>query len=795
MNIDEIIAKLTLEEKCSLLVGEDNWHITPIERLLLPRIMMADGPHGLRKEASEKGIDRKTLPAVCYPPAVTIASSFDPEVARKMGEAIGRECRAQKVDMLLGPGVNIKRNPLCGRNFEYYSEDPLLAAEMAKGFVSGLQSQNVGACLKHYALNSQETYRLVSSSIADERAKHELYFKAFRDTLVADPDMVMCSYNRVDDIYASENRKLLDETLRKHFGFEKVIVSDWGAVKDRAKALKATLDLEMPGTRHSVDELIEAFGKGLVTMAEIDQSVARILKLVASKKENQPLEVSLAANHDLAKEIAGESLVLLKNENQILPLAETQSVALIGALAKQPRFQGGGSSHINPFKVDLLTDFMPEAVVWEYAPGYRLEGDGYQAALVETAKNLARTKDTVVLVIGLTDEYESEGYDRVHLEIPKGHQLLLEAIAEVNPRIVVILQIGSPIVMPWLDKCRAVLNSYLGGEAGARAVIDALYGKLNPSGRLAETFALSLSDIPSTKTFAQGNNQVYYLESIYVGYRYFETAGLPVLFPFGYGLSYTDFTYSDLVLSTDTLRLPEILRVAVKVKNSGQIPGKEVIQLYVANPTDGVYRPDRELRAFKKVFLNPGEETVVEFELDKNAFSYYDEGQTDFLVPSGQYRIEIRKNAASGLLESVLEVVSQNEYAPAEKYLRVHSYYKQNKLTFSDQDFHLLTGVMPNQPHLVRKRPYNMDDSLDDISHTLIGRIFRFIVFRIMKKTMKEKSEFNLAQLKRTVNETTLRSIVVFSNGMISFPTMEGIIELTNNHFRKAIRRFRGKQA
>ncbi len=792
MDVSELLKNLTIEEKCAMLVGQDSWHITPIERLGIPGIMMADGPHGLRKEMeTENNLDHKTYPAVCYPPAVTVACSFDPELALEMGNAIGKECRAQNVHLLLGPGINIKRNPLCGRNFEYYSEDPYLTSEIAKGFITGLNQNNVGACLKHFALNSQESYRMVSSSIVDQRAKQEIYYKAFHEALEADPDMVMCSYNRVDDIYASQNKELLFDNLRAKFGFSKVIVSDWGAVKNRSEALKASLDLEMPGYHGSVKLLLDDFHKGNISIDTIDQSVERLLKLIASKQANKIIPVSLADNHKLAEKVATESIVLLKNEHNILPLVKSDSIAIIGELAKHVRYQGGGSSHINPFQVDSMLDFIPEGVNYEFAPGYTLQGNGLDKLLLEEAKTLASKMDKVVLVIGLTDEYESEGYDRQHLSIPLGHSQLVEEIASVNKNVIVILQIGSPIVMPWLDKCQAVVNAYLGGEAAAPAIINVLYGIINPSGRLAETFALRLDDIPSSKFYAKGNNQVYYQESIYVGYRYFTSANKPVLFSFGHGLSYTTFAYSDLLLSSESLKLPGSIKVSVKLKNTGNKAGKEVVMVFIGNPQDKLFRPLRELRKFKKVFLRPKEEQTVEFELDRSAFSHYDTSTNAFVVNSGKYTVEIRKNAQDGILEARLDVLSDQDVLTSPDYMNASSYYPHNGLDFRDEDFTKLVHLIPNKTHQERNKPYTLEDSVDDIAKTFFGKILRRKVIKMAKSSLADTSEFDIKQIERMVRETTLRSLVIFSNNAISMRTMSALIEICNGHYRKAFKLLR----
>jgi beta-glucosidase len=790
MDIDQTLKNLTIAEKCALLVGQDQWHTYPIPRLGISSIMMADGPHGLRKEiSSSHALEAKTVVAVCYPPAVTLASAFDPEITYRVGEAIGKECRKENVHVLLGPGINIKRNPLCGRSFEYYSEDPHLTAEMAKGFVRGLKSLNVGACIKHFALNNQETARMISSSIADERTKHELYYKAFREVVKADPDMVMCSYNKVDGIFASENTELLASTLRAQFGFSKVVVSDWTAVKNRSRALMASLDLEMPGIQDSVRLLQNDLAKGNITQEMMDDSVKRLLFLIDHRQDNSPLEVDLEANHVIARQVAAQSMVLLKNVEGILPLKPSDSIAIIGAMAVNPRYQGGGSSHVNPFRVDQISDLLPEGVDWSYAPGYLLSGDGLDPKLIVEAEAMAKGKDKVVLVIGLTDEYESEGYDRPHLDLPIGHQVLLERIAIANPNLIVVLELGSPIRMPWIGKVKAVLNAYLGGEAGAGAIVDLLYGIENPSGRLAETFANSLEDIPSTRRFAKGNKEVYYQEGLYVGYRYFSSAQKPVLFPFGYGLSYTTFAYSELDCP-DQATLTDSFTVSINVKNTGPFFGREVVQLYVRNPLDKLFRPRCELRHFQKIPLEPQAEKRVSFILGPEDFSIYHPDTKTFVGCSGQYEIAIQKNAEAILLSKSIEIHFPNEVDTPEAYRQALSYTIAGGLSFSDTDFLNMIHRPLDQENETRKRPYHMDDTLKDLAHTFIGRLLKRIAVQVAWKSLKRTGNDTKASAIRLVEESTARSLVLFSGGKIKMRTMEGIIHLCNWQFGKAFHSF-----
>lgn len=789
MNIDKLISEMTLKEKCALLVGLDSWHTFPIPRLNIPSIMMADGPHGLRKQLQSGNSvqENESYKAVCFPNEVTVACSFDPEIAYQMGKGIAMECLNKDVQILLGPGLNIKRSPLCGRNFEYYSEDPVLTGELAAGFIQGIQSKNVGACIKHYALNSQESYRMISNSVADERAFYEIYTKAFHRAIQENPAMVMCSYNKVDGIYASENRHLLNDVLRDKFNFKNVIVSDWTATNERESGLKASLDLEMPGHRYSIHRLEKAFKKGVITMDEIDVSVRRILKMVATKTNNRIIDFDLAENHELAKKITAESIVLLKNDNQILPLTVDDKIAIIGQMAKTVRYQGGGSSHINPFKIDSLLDCMPFGSEFVYGDGYRLDGDGYDIQLIEEAKALAKGKDKVILVIGLTDLYESEGYDRKHLNLPRGHNELVKAVLSVNPNVIIILQIGSPILMPWLSDVKAVLNTYLVGEAGSGAVVDALFGKINPSGRLAESYPNRLEDTPCYNDYAGGNGDVSYKESIYVGYRYYSSIGLKTLFPFGYGISYTSFEYRDLTLSANKLKIPSKIEVSVFVKNSGLVAGKEVVMLFVKPNQDHQFKPQHELRKFSKILLAPGEEQLVKFELTEADFNYYEPSINDFSTDSGEYFIQIRKDAETLLLESKLEIIAKKANQFSKKYIEAKSYRIENGLSFSDLDFESLIGYTPKAPHTKHLPPYDINCNLEDLSNTKFGAFIARKILAIGTAHVKDAEEIYRKMVEKSMMETPLRSMVIWSGGLIQMNAMKAIVELCNGRIFRAI--------
>jgi len=792
MDIEKLIEQLTLEEKCQLLVGKDSWHTINIDRLDIPSIMMADGPHGLRKQldSSNSMMVNESYKAVCFPPAVTVASSFDPSIAYLMGSAIADECLYKDVHVLLGPGLNIKRSPLCGRNFEYYSEDPVISGEMAKGFIQGIQSKSVGACVKHFALNSQETFRMISNSIADKRAFYEIYTKGFRLALEANPSMVMCSYNKVNGTYASENPWLLNQVLREEFGYQGVIVSDWTAVNDRTMALKATLDIEMPGHQYAVKKLIRDYRDNKISIDEINSSCKRILQLVKSKKDQKIVSFDLEKNHQIAYEIAKESMVLLKNRDSILPLQTQDKIAIIGQLAKTVRYQGGGSSHINAYRVESILENIPKNVQYDYADGYELTGDGFSQALIDDARRIVINKDKVILVLGLTDAYESEGYDRTHLNLPLGHLELLKAIAQLTDNIVVVLQLGSPIIMPWIDQVKGILNAYLAGESGAKAIVDILYGNANPSGRLAETFPMTLESNPSHDFYAKGNGDVPYQESIYVGYRYYTSANQSVLFPFGYGLSYSSFAYSNLIIDRLTCNYTDQFKVSVDVKNTGFWVGKEVVQLYVSAPQKGVFKPLRELKKISKIELQPNETKTITFTVSAEDLGYYDLTQKKMIVQDGFYQIQINRNADEVILEKPIKIENPEAPSPDETLLSVKSYTIDDGIKMKKSDFERLLGHELGEQHVIKTRPFDVNNTIEDIKKTLLGGIIYRAARKQAYKTMKDMDDESRLMVERSLNETPIRAMVVFSGGMLKMKTMLGLLELINHHPGKAIKHF-----
>ncbi|MBD5480302.1 MAG: glycosyl hydrolase [Lachnospiraceae bacterium] len=650
MNVKEIVRKMTLEEKAGLCSGADFWRTKEVERLEVPQMMVSDGPHGLRKQeetADHLGLD-ESVKAVCFPAGCATAASFDRKLLRTLGETLGKECQAEGIGVLLGPAVNIKRSPLCGRNFEYFSEDPYLAGQMASSYIKGVQSKGVGTSIKHFLANNQEHRRMSSSSEVDERTLREIYLPAFEEAVKkAKPWTVMCSYNRINGVYAAQNKKYLTDVLRGEWGFDGFVVSDWGAVNDRAADLEAGLDLEMPSSFGVNDKkIVEAVESGALSEEVLDKAVERILSIVDRSVENRKEGATYdkEEDHRLARRIAAESMVLLKNDG-VLPLRKGARIAFIGEFAEKPRFQGGGSSHINTFKTESAWEMADRSHVI-YAQGYSTKENKLDDTLLSEAIRAAALAETAVVFAGLPDAFESEGFDRTHMRLPEYQNELIEAVCNANPNTVVVLHNGSPVEMPWIHKVKGILETYLGGQAIGGAVVDVLYGDVNPSGRLPETFPLKLEDNPSYIFYIGEGDKVEYREGVFVGYRYYDKKKMDVLFPFGHGLSYTSFQLSNLKLSKKKMEDTEELQVTVEVKNTGRCAGKEVVQLYVAAPEDGdVIRPVRELKGFEKVELAPGERKTVSFRLGKRAFAYYDAEISDFRVPTGEYRIEIGRSS------------------------------------------------------------------------------------------------------------------------------------------------------
>jgi beta-glucosidase len=644
--ITNLIKKMSLEEKAALCTGAGPWTTTPVERLGVPEITVTDGPHGVRRVEDVHTFISTSVPATCFPTATCMASTWDVDLIHKLGEAIAEECIALKVDVVLGPGVNMNRTPLCGRNFEYYSEDPYLAGEMAVSFIKGVQSKGVGTSLKHFAANNQEYQRSTISSEIDERTLREIYLPAFEAAVKkAKPWTVMCSYNKLNGTYAAENHRLLTEILREEWGFEGFVVSDWGAVHDRVDALEAGLDLEMPGPRERrVKAVIDAVRSGKLDESVLDEAVRRFLDIVfkaAETKKGGSFDV--VRHHALARRVAGEGMVLLKNDG-ILPLKIHKHIAVIGRAAKEAYYQGGGSSHINPTQLDNPYEELQKMAgdtELSYAEGYPNDENFDQALIDEACKN-ARSADVALLYLSLPATKESEGYDRPDLDLTSHQVALIKAVTAVQPNTIVILNNGAPVVMSeWIDGTAAVLEAWMMGQAGGGAIADVLYGKVNPSGKLAETFPLKLIDTPAYINYPGANGAVRYGEGIFMGYRYYDTKEVPTLFPFGYGMSYTTFDYQNPKVSSQTFRDLDGLTVSVDVTNTGKMAGKEVVQVYVQDHKSRLVRPPKELKGFAKIELQPGETKTVTVSLDFRAFAYYHPAYRQWITEDGEFDILI----------------------------------------------------------------------------------------------------------------------------------------------------------
>ena len=686
LDVKKLVNELTLEEKASLCSGADFWHTKAIDRLNIPAAMVSDGPHGIRKQeslADHMGV-AESIKAIGFPTASAMACSFDRDLLHKIGDALGEECVAEDLAVLLGPGINMKRSPICGRNFEYYSEDPVVAGELGAAFVNGVQEHGVGTSLKHFAANNQEWRRMSISAEIDERTLREIYLAAF-ETVVkkAQPWTIMCSYNRINGVYSCENDWLLNKVLRDEWGFEGLVMTDWGAMDERVPSLKAGLDLEMPDCHGETDKLIvKAVQSGELEEPVLDTAVERILTMVdkyltarkgidpASMVHPLPSSVErgydVAAHHALARTTAEQSAVLLKNED-ILPLQKDKKIAFIGEFAKVPRIQGGGSSHINNTSVESALDAAGDSV--SYAQGFHIDEETTDETLLQEAITLAKESDVAVIFAGLPDSFESEGFDRTHLNMPANQNELIARISEVQPNVVVVLHSGSPIAMPWLDKVAGVLQMYLAGQASGGAAVNLLFGDATPCGKLAETFPLHLEDNPSYLNFPGNREKVCYQEGVFIGYRYYDKKKMDVLFPFGYGLSYTDFTYSNMKVTVngknaadvDVIKETDEIVVSADITNTGNCDGAEIVQLYIKNPVVYEIRPEKELRDFAKVFLKAGETKTVTFMLNARAFSYYETRIHDWYAESGDYEILLASSSRDIRLQYTVSITGSKK--------------------------------------------------------------------------------------------------------------------------------------
>lgn len=776
MNISELITRMTLEDKISLCTGADFWHSKTMKQYGIPAFMMSDGPHGLRCQSGEAdmiGIN-DSLPATCFPTAVTAGAAWSPELYAAEGAAIGEEALSYGVDVVLGPGCNIKRNPLCGRNFEYISEDPYLAGTLAAAFIRGVQGMGVSTSLKHFAANNQEYKRQNGDSQVDERALREIYLASFETAVKAGkPDTVMCSYNKINGVHASDNRWLLTEVLRDEWGFDGMVVTDWGALCSRIRGFQAGCDLNMPGGSKFMEKAaLEAVKRGELSETDIDASVARILTLAfraAEQKKSGPFDMD--SHHALARRVAEAGAVLLKNAGGILP-AKEEGMALIGYMAKEFRYQGAGSSHINPTKYITLTDALPNV---PYTPCGDKNGKVTEAEL-SAAAQAAKGAKVAVVVAGLPDSYESEGFDRPSMAMPEGHIRMIETVAAANPNTVVVLLGGSPMELPWCDQVKAILYMGLPGQAGGEACANLLTGKAVPGGRLTESWPFTYDDVISKDTFGQKN--VEYRESIYVGYRYYDKAEKAVRFPFGHGLSYTTFVYSDLEVKGDA--------VSITVTNTGAYPGAEVAQLYIAPPKGGLHRPEQELKGFCRVELAPGESKRVRFPLDSRSFAIWD---GDWKIPGGAYEIRVGASSRDIRLSGSLEVAGETIPAPG---WQAGSWYKTMAGAPSRSGWEQIMGhAVPVTPE-PKKGQFTWDNTCMEMKgSSLVMKIQYKVTERMIAKSFGGKKDYSDPAFKMMMTCATdcpMRAAAISAGGAMSDGQAQGLVEMANGHFLRGIR-------
>ena len=769
-NTELLLKELTLEEKCALLSGAETFKTRGMPKHGIPQIWLSDGPHGLRKQAGESdhlGLN-PSVPATCFPTASAVANSWDAALGEEIGAALGEEAAAQEVSVVLGPGLNMKRNPLCGRSFEYFSEDPYLAGKLAAGYIRGIQSKGVAACPKHFAVNSQETRRMASDSIVDERTLREIYLTGFEIAVKeGHPRSIMSSYNLVNGTYANENKHLLMEILRGEWGFDGAVITDWGGSNDHALGVKNGSTLEMPAPGgDSVRELLAAVESGKISESDIDARLSELLPLVFDTKaalDAAPREFDAAAHHALARRAAGESLVLLKNEGALLPLAAGSKVAVIGDFAKNPRYQGAGSSMVNSTQVDVLLDKLidSELNVIGYQQGFDRHGKP-DAALQKSACELATQADTVILCMGLDEIAESEGLDRSNLRLAQNQVDLLQAVAAVNPKIVVVLYSGSVVETPWLDNCQALLYAALGGQAGAGAVADALTGKVNPCGKLAETWPMAYADVPSAADFATRRKTVEYREGLYIGYRYFTTAEKAVRFPFGYGMSYTSFAYSDMAADEQG--------VSLTVTNTGSVAGTEIVQLYVAKKNSELFRPAKELKGFARVTLAPGEKQRITIMLDDKAFRFWNVKANRWEIEGGEYELLVGASVEDIRLCEKISVHGTATVHPYED-RDLDCYYKGDVLHVSDADFEKLLG------HPIPKGKTKIDRNLTlgELNHARspLGWLVWLVLTSLLDASYKRgKPDLNIL----FQYNMPLRALAKMTNGAISMGMVDGIV-------------------
>lgn len=772
----ETVAKMTLAEKARLCSGKDAWHTEQLEKYGIEGIFMSDGPHGLRIETDDTVVDQHSKPATCFPAASALACSFDRDLAREVGEALGAEAAAEGLDLVLGPGVNIKRSPLCGRNFEYFSEDPYLAGEMAAAQIVGIQSTGVGACIKHYAANSQENRRLVSDSTLDNRALHEIYLEAFRIAVQkARPYAVMSAYNQVNGEYAGESEYLIEEVLRGRFGFDGAVISDWSAVCDRVQGIRAGLDLEMPGKASGTTRLIiDAVKSGELDEKKLDDCVVRLLALEARCKDAHKLRrpVDFDLHHELVRRAAAESAVLLKNDNNLLPFADGKPFAVIGAFATAPRYQGAGSSRVNATRVSGVLDELDALGVEHlYAQGYNADGSTNPTLLAE-AKEAAEKAGRAVIFVGLPEQYESEGYDREDMSMPDGMLRLIDAVLSVCPKTAVYLMLGAPVLLPFADRAPAILCGYLGGQAAGQAAADVVTGRICPGGRLAESWPQKQADVPCARYYGKNRKLAEYREGVYVGYRYYIPAGVRPLYAFGHGLSYTRIEIDGISCDRKTLGAGEKAVLTFRVRNAGKRDGYAVPQVYIARRDD----PYRVLRCFEKVHLFAGESRILKVELDADSFAFHDGQRDRRFIEMGDHTVMVGY-ASDDIAGSVDITVwaAEGEEMPA--YIT-----PQQATDLPDEEFYALLGRVPQEPP---RTPYTMNSTVGELRQRTAGKIFYSALSSYLIPKDADLESPVTKQLVQSLDNTPIRSVCAMSRGILSRSKAMAVVELAN---RKVLR-------
>ena len=780
---EKIVSALSTEDKIRIVSGRDAWTTEEIVDAKVPSIMLTDGPHGVRKQVAgtdHLGIN-ESVPATCFPTAVTLGSSWDPELIEEVGAALGRESRANDVAVLLGPGLNIKRHPAGGRNFEYFSEDPFISGKMAAAMVRGIQSEGVGACLKHYAANNQEFYRMSVDTVVDNRTLRELYLTGFEIAVrESQPWTVMCSYNKINGEHADVSRDLMTDVLREEWGFDGLVMTDWFATSDRALALCAGVDLEMPGTGGGWDgEIAKAHQSGLLTTAELDLAATRVVDLaLRAQNDAGTSQADPAAHHALARRAAAAGTVLLTNDGT-LPLERSGTIAVIGAFAKKPRYQGAGSSLVNPTQLDTfiaaLRESLGDAATVTYAPGYDAATGETEDTLLEEVRAAAAKADVVIVLAGLPHSYESEGFDREHLRLPDGHTAVITAALESNERTVIALQNGAPVEMPWAERPAAIVEAYLGGQAGGAALADVILGDVAPGGRLAESFPVAASDLPADRDFARHPKQVEYREGLYVGYRFHDSAGVPARFPFGHGLSYTAFDYTGLTVR----KSGDGYSVTVTVTNVGPRAGSDVVQVYVKDPASAAYRPDKELKGFAKVHLGSGEAQKVTIKLDRRAFAVWDVRAQEWRVEAGDIEILVGASSTDIRARRTVKIAEGQPVSPS---------HGPAAFVATDNEFRtMLGGEIPTPDGVV---PFHRDSTAADLEHTVLGRM--------MSAALKEQGSKSfdttgadpttIAMFEAAMREAPLRMVSMASGGKLSLKRLDTMIGTLNRLSFKAWR-------